>query len=221
MTQPIKIGDKEIVKARPYTLLSTTLTTTPTQFAAAVPPFDPLEDQRRSAGQGRPAAGRDAAAGRQRGRLHQPRHRAGRHRRRDRRIAAGAGDRRRSRNSSATSRRASARFAMAPQLDADAHLARRRRSARRARLRARRRFRARRGFPVDGGAHGRRKRHQHAAHRRGRRRTRRRAADPPPARRAVRRGLARERARRRRPPPRSWRLSAAGPATPWSPTGRR
>ncbi len=43
VSQPIKIGDKEIVKARPYTLLSTTLTTTPTQFAGAVPPFDPLK----------------------------------------------------------------------------------------------------------------------------------------------------------------------------------
>jgi murein DD-endopeptidase MepM/ murein hydrolase activator NlpD len=43
VSQPIKIGDKEIVKARPYTLLSTTLTTTPTQFASAVPPFDPLK----------------------------------------------------------------------------------------------------------------------------------------------------------------------------------
>ena len=42
VTTPIKIGDKEIVKGRPYTLLSTTLTTTPTQFAGAVPPFDPL-----------------------------------------------------------------------------------------------------------------------------------------------------------------------------------
>ena len=30
VTMPIKIGDKEVVKARPYTLLSTTLTTTPT-----------------------------------------------------------------------------------------------------------------------------------------------------------------------------------------------
>jgi murein DD-endopeptidase MepM/ murein hydrolase activator NlpD len=43
VSQPIKVGDKEIVKARPYTLLSTTLTTTPTQFASAVPPFDPLK----------------------------------------------------------------------------------------------------------------------------------------------------------------------------------
>jgi murein DD-endopeptidase MepM/ murein hydrolase activator NlpD len=43
VTQPIRIGEKEIVKARPYTLLSTTLTTTPTQFAAAVPPFNPLK----------------------------------------------------------------------------------------------------------------------------------------------------------------------------------
>ncbi len=43
ISQPIKVGDREIVKARPYTLLSTTLTTTPTQFASAVPPFDPLK----------------------------------------------------------------------------------------------------------------------------------------------------------------------------------
>jgi murein DD-endopeptidase MepM/ murein hydrolase activator NlpD len=43
VSQPIKIGDKEIVKGRPYTLLSTTLTTTPTQFASSVPPFDPLK----------------------------------------------------------------------------------------------------------------------------------------------------------------------------------
>ncbi len=52
VTQPIKIGDKEIVKARPYTLLSTTLTTTPTQFAAAVPPFDPLKISANRAGKG-------------------------------------------------------------------------------------------------------------------------------------------------------------------------
>jgi hypothetical protein len=43
VSQPIKVGDKEIVKSRPYTLLSTTLTTTPTQFAASVPSFDPLK----------------------------------------------------------------------------------------------------------------------------------------------------------------------------------
>ena len=52
VSQPIKIGDKEIVKARPYTLLSTTLTTTPTQFAAAVPPFDPLKGSANRAGKG-------------------------------------------------------------------------------------------------------------------------------------------------------------------------
>jgi hypothetical protein len=38
----IKIGDKEVVKTRPFTILSTTLTMTPTGFADAVPPFDPL-----------------------------------------------------------------------------------------------------------------------------------------------------------------------------------
>jgi murein DD-endopeptidase MepM/ murein hydrolase activator NlpD len=54
VSQPIKIGDKEIVKARPYTLLSTTLTTTPTQFAAAVPPFDPLKSSSNRAGKGEP-----------------------------------------------------------------------------------------------------------------------------------------------------------------------
>ena len=43
VTQPMKVGDKEILKARPFTLLSTILTTTPTQFANAVPPFDPLK----------------------------------------------------------------------------------------------------------------------------------------------------------------------------------
>ncbi len=39
----IKIGDKEVVKARPFTILSTTLTVTPTGFADDVPPFDPLK----------------------------------------------------------------------------------------------------------------------------------------------------------------------------------
>ena len=43
VTQPMKIGDKEILKGLPFTLLSTTLTTTPTQFASSVPPFDPLK----------------------------------------------------------------------------------------------------------------------------------------------------------------------------------
>jgi murein DD-endopeptidase MepM/ murein hydrolase activator NlpD len=43
VTTPMKIGDKEILKPRPYTLLSTSLTTTPTAFADAVPPFDPLK----------------------------------------------------------------------------------------------------------------------------------------------------------------------------------
>lgn len=52
ITAPIKIGDKEILKGRPYTLLSTTLTTTPTRFAGAVPPFDPLKT-----GADRPAKG--------------------------------------------------------------------------------------------------------------------------------------------------------------------
>src|SRR5271166_870194 len=39
----IKIGDKEVVKARPFTRLQTTLTLTPTGFADAVPPFNPLK----------------------------------------------------------------------------------------------------------------------------------------------------------------------------------
>ncbi|HEY1452235.1 MAG TPA: M23 family metallopeptidase [Roseiarcus sp.] len=39
----IKVGDKEVVKERPYTRLQTTLTTTPTGFADAVPPFNPLK----------------------------------------------------------------------------------------------------------------------------------------------------------------------------------
>jgi murein DD-endopeptidase MepM/ murein hydrolase activator NlpD len=52
VSQPIKVGEKEIVKARPYTLLSTTLTTTPTQFAASVPPFDPLKTSGDRAGKG-------------------------------------------------------------------------------------------------------------------------------------------------------------------------
>jgi murein DD-endopeptidase MepM/ murein hydrolase activator NlpD len=42
-TVTMKIGDKEVLKARPYTLLSATLTTTPTSFAEQVPPFDPLK----------------------------------------------------------------------------------------------------------------------------------------------------------------------------------
>ena len=38
----IKIGDKEVVRMRPFTILSTALTLTPNAFADAVPPFDPL-----------------------------------------------------------------------------------------------------------------------------------------------------------------------------------
>ena len=48
----IKVGDKEVLKARPFTLLSTTLTTTPTGFADAVPPFDPLKAANASAEKG-------------------------------------------------------------------------------------------------------------------------------------------------------------------------
>jgi murein DD-endopeptidase MepM/ murein hydrolase activator NlpD len=39
----IKVGDKELVKARPYTRLQTTLTLTPTGFGDAVPAFNPLK----------------------------------------------------------------------------------------------------------------------------------------------------------------------------------
>lgn len=39
----LKIGDKEVVKARAFTRLQTTLTMTPTGFADAVPPFNPLK----------------------------------------------------------------------------------------------------------------------------------------------------------------------------------
>jgi murein DD-endopeptidase MepM/ murein hydrolase activator NlpD len=39
----IKVGDREVVKARPFTRLETTLTLTPTGFADAVPPFNPLK----------------------------------------------------------------------------------------------------------------------------------------------------------------------------------
>ena len=40
---PIKVGDKEVIKARAFTRLQTTLTMTPTGFADAVPPFNPLK----------------------------------------------------------------------------------------------------------------------------------------------------------------------------------
>ena len=39
----IKIGDKEVVKPRAFTHVSTTLTTTPTGFAGEVPEFNPLK----------------------------------------------------------------------------------------------------------------------------------------------------------------------------------
>jgi murein DD-endopeptidase MepM/ murein hydrolase activator NlpD len=39
----IKVGDREVVKDRPFTRLQTTLTLTPTGFADAVPPFNPLK----------------------------------------------------------------------------------------------------------------------------------------------------------------------------------
>ena len=39
----IKVGDREVVKVRPFTRLQTTLTLTPTGFADAVPPFNPLK----------------------------------------------------------------------------------------------------------------------------------------------------------------------------------
>ncbi len=51
-TIAIKVGDKEVLKPRPFTLLSTTLTTTPTGFADSVPPFDPLKAANASAEKG-------------------------------------------------------------------------------------------------------------------------------------------------------------------------
>ncbi|WP_245428024.1 peptidoglycan DD-metalloendopeptidase family protein [Roseiarcus fermentans] len=39
----LKVGDKEVVRARAFTRLQTTLTLTPTGFADAVPPFNPLK----------------------------------------------------------------------------------------------------------------------------------------------------------------------------------
>ena len=38
----IKIGDKEVVRMRPFTILSTALALTPNSFADEVPPFDPM-----------------------------------------------------------------------------------------------------------------------------------------------------------------------------------
>ncbi len=43
VSMTMKVGDKQVIESRPFTLLSTTLTTTPTAFADAVPPFDPLK----------------------------------------------------------------------------------------------------------------------------------------------------------------------------------
>ena len=51
-TMAMKIGDKEVLKGRPFTLLSTTLATTPTGFAEAVPAFDPLKLNNASAEKG-------------------------------------------------------------------------------------------------------------------------------------------------------------------------
>jgi murein DD-endopeptidase MepM/ murein hydrolase activator NlpD len=45
----IKVGDKELVKARAFTRLQTTLTMTPTGFADAVPPFNPMKLTNRAA----------------------------------------------------------------------------------------------------------------------------------------------------------------------------
>jgi murein DD-endopeptidase MepM/ murein hydrolase activator NlpD len=52
LTMPIKIGDKEVLKTRPFTLLSTSLPSSPTEFAEAVPPFDPLKATNGSAEKG-------------------------------------------------------------------------------------------------------------------------------------------------------------------------
>jgi murein DD-endopeptidase MepM/ murein hydrolase activator NlpD len=57
----VKVGDKEILRARPFTLLSTTLTTSPTGFADAVPPFDPLKVTNASAEKGDAAPEPEAA----------------------------------------------------------------------------------------------------------------------------------------------------------------
>ena len=56
----IKVGDKEVVRMRAFTILSTTLTLTPTGFADAVPPFDPLKltDRRGRRPTRRPIPGR-------------------------------------------------------------------------------------------------------------------------------------------------------------------
>ena len=53
LTMTVKVGDKEMLKARPYTLLSTTLTTTPTNFAAVRAPVRSAEAQQRKPGKGR------------------------------------------------------------------------------------------------------------------------------------------------------------------------
>ncbi len=46
----IRVGDKELVKPRTFTRLQTTLTMTPTGFADAVPPFNPLKLTNRADG---------------------------------------------------------------------------------------------------------------------------------------------------------------------------
>ena len=66
----IKIGDKEVVKARPFTRCRRPSPLTPTSFADAVPPFDPLKADQRFGRQRRRRARSRARAGRRRGRLH-------------------------------------------------------------------------------------------------------------------------------------------------------
>ena len=50
----LRVGEKDIVKARSFTRVATTLTTTPTGFADAVPPFNPLKLASTPAGQPEP-----------------------------------------------------------------------------------------------------------------------------------------------------------------------
>ena len=54
---------RKAIEARPYTLLSTTLTTTSTSFSAAVPPFDPLKTVGDRTGKSEPQKIRKAASG--------------------------------------------------------------------------------------------------------------------------------------------------------------
>ena len=50
----IRVGEKDVVKSRAFTRVATTLTTTPTGYADAVPPFNPLKLASTPAGQPEP-----------------------------------------------------------------------------------------------------------------------------------------------------------------------